>query len=119
MTQFKVNPRLCRGSPRFDPRLRGGQALCDGRPINISLPLNSTQTVVLRGHVAALESWITQTQRHYAPRRLVLAIPHDAQNLPDTLVQRVLRGAATAYVCAGHTCSAPITELAELETALA
>ncbi len=47
---------------------------------------------------------------HYAPSRLVIAIPDDAAALPGVLAERVARGTVTAYRCAGLSCSAPITE---------
>ena len=56
--------------------------------------------------------------RQYHPHRVLLAIPADAENLPGILADRTSRNGVTAYVCAGHACSAPVTELAEFESAL-
>ncbi len=76
------------------------------------------QTVVLRGTQVAMQPWIVRCQQRYAPRRVLLAIPDSATTLPGVLAQRVAKNAVTAYVCTGHTCSAPIAARAELDEAL-
>ena len=50
----------------------------------------------------------------YAPRRLVLAIPADASDLPPALKNKAPKGEAIAYICRGTTCSAPIDSLSAL-----
>jgi len=80
--------------------------------------LRPTQTIVLRGAPAAMSSWITRCTETYAPRRLTLAIPDSARELPGVLAQRTPRDRVTAYVCSGRTCSAPITSDADLASAL-
>lgn len=77
------------------------------------------QTIVLRGDPQALEAWQARCQQAYAPRRLTFAIPSEAGSLPGLLAERAPRQEAVAYVCEGHQCSAPISELSELEAALA
>jgi uncharacterized protein YyaL (SSP411 family) len=81
--------------------------------------LHPTQTIVLRGKTDALPAWQAYCARDYAPRRLTIAIPYDAGDLPGVLAQRAAKDGVTAYVCSGHACSAPVTELAVLEAALA
>ncbi len=76
------------------------------------------QTVVLRGTPEAMKPWQLHATRHYRPHRLVVAIPGEAENLPGVLAERATRNGVTAYVCAGHACSAPVTDLAEFESAL-
>ena len=76
------------------------------------------RTVVLRGTPEAMRSWQTAAGRHYHPHRVLLAIPTDTENLPGILAERTARSGVTAYVCAGHACSAPVTELSEFESAL-
>jgi len=61
----------------------------------------------------------SECQKDYAPQRLCFAIPTEANNLPGILAERKPQGAAVAYLCTGYQCSAPITSLAELTTALA
>jgi len=81
--------------------------------------LHPTQTVVLRGNTEALRAWQARCTQHYAPRRLTLAIPEQAKELPGILAQRTSKEGVTAYVCAGLACEAPVTELARLDEALA
>ena len=50
------------------------------------------------------------TNRSYAPRRQSFAIPLDAEPLPAMLALRKPLAPVTAYVCAGHSCLAPLTE---------
>ena len=76
--------------------------------------LNPPEVVILRGEPAAIEGWRRELARTFAPRRLVLAIPTDAPGLPRSLVDKVPRGEAVAYVCRGSTCSAPLESLAAL-----
>jgi len=80
--------------------------------------LHPTQTIVLRGRPEALQPWLERCTCDYAPRRLTLAIPDAAHNLPGTLAQHASRGDVTAYLCSGHACSAPVTTLAGLDSAL-
>ncbi|MHB1140288.1 MAG: thioredoxin domain-containing protein [Sulfuricaulis sp.] len=76
------------------------------------------QTVILRGAPAAMQPWQAVAGRLYHPHRLVLAIPGDVAGLPGILAERTTRNGVTAYICTGHTCSAPVTDLAEFEAAL-
>ena len=71
--------------------------------------LDPPEIVVIRGEPDALESWRARATAGYAPRRLVIAIPDDATDLPVLLAERAPRGDAVAYVCEGHVCGAPIT----------
>ena len=80
--------------------------------------LHPTQTIVLRGNCAALPAWQARCTQHYAPRRLTLAIPENAKDLPGILAQRTVKDGVIAYICAGHACEAPITSLDALEAAL-
>ncbi len=77
------------------------------------------QSVVIRGKAQAMEPWRERCARPYAPRRLTLAIPADAPNLPGQLAQRTPMDGVVAYVCMGTQCSAPITRLEDLEAVLA
>jgi hypothetical protein len=71
------------------------------------------QTVIIRGNGSRLREWHAVAARPYAPRRLTLAIPDDAGNLPAQLQQRRPEGDAVAYLCSGLSCGAPLRELAE------
>jgi uncharacterized protein len=76
--------------------------------------LRPPQIVILRGEPQALTAWQRELARSYAPRRLVLAIPATATNLPPALADKRPRGEAVAYVCQGSSCSAPVESLAAL-----
>jgi uncharacterized protein len=76
--------------------------------------LTPPEIIILRGVPAEIEQWSRDLARIYAPRRIVLAIPADAPNLPDSLKDKPPRGSAVAYICRGTTCSAPITDLSTL-----
>ena len=80
--------------------------------------LHPTQTIVLRGEVVALQPWLARCAQRYAPRRLTLAIPDNAKELPGMLAQRTAKAGVTAYVCTGHACEAPVTDDAEFDRLL-
>jgi len=71
------------------------------------------QTVIIRGTDTALREWLEPAARAYAPRRITLAIPNDASELPAQLQQRKPAGDAVAYICSGLACGAPLLERAE------
>jgi uncharacterized protein YyaL (SSP411 family) len=76
--------------------------------------LDPPEAVILRGEPRIIETWRRELARLYAPRRLVLAIPADAPDLPPALAGKAPRGEATAYVCRGSLCLEPVDSLAEL-----
>jgi hypothetical protein len=76
--------------------------------------IHPTEIVILRGDSGALESWQRELAKAYAPRRLVLAIPADARDLPPALDDKSPRATTIAYVCRGTTCSAPLHSLGAL-----
>src|SRR6185437_12416526 len=69
--------------------------------------LDPTEIVILRGQASEIESWRAELAHLYAPRRLTLAIPNDAAELPDALAAKAPAGSAVAYLCRGMVCSAP------------
>ena len=80
--------------------------------------LDPPQTVVLRGTPEAMQPWQALAGHDYRPHRLVFAIPDDAKNFPGVLAERKAVNGITAYVCAGHACQAPVTNLADFESSL-
>ncbi|HEU5443491.1 MAG TPA: thioredoxin domain-containing protein, partial [Steroidobacteraceae bacterium] len=80
--------------------------------------LHPPEIVVLRGERAMIETWRRELARLYSPRRMVLAVPADATDLPAALAEKTPRGAAVAYVCRGNVCGEPIASLPELTDAL-
>ncbi len=78
------------------------------------------QIVILRGEGRALEEWRDTLARAYRPNTLAIALGRDAGKLPPALDKPRPAGAGvTAWVCRGTSCLPPVTDLAELERALA
>ena len=76
------------------------------------------ETIILRGDPQVLRNWQQACQQVFAPRRLVLAIPDNAQSLPGMLNQYKNTQTVTAYICRGQQCSAPLTSLEQFNKAL-
>ena len=81
--------------------------------------LSPPQTVVLRGSPEAMKPWQAAAGGNYHPHRLVLVIPDDEKNLPGILAERNVTHGVAAYVCTGHTCAAPVTDLTDFKAMLA
>ena len=81
--------------------------------------LEPPEIVVIRAEPGELEPWRARATAGYAPRRVVVAIPNDASNLPALLAERAPRGSPVVYVCEGHVCDAPITGFDAFHTRLA
>ena len=80
--------------------------------------LNPPETLILRGEKSEITAWARELHKLYAPRRMVLAVPGDAPDLPPALAQKSSRSSSVAYVCHGSTCSAPIDSLGGLVSRL-
>ena len=80
--------------------------------------LDPPPIVLLRGPAAAIESWRTQLDAVFAPRRYTLAVPDDMSALPAAIAAKPAGEAALAYICHGTVCSAAINSLAGLIKAL-
>ncbi len=80
--------------------------------------LEPPRTIVLRGEGDALREWQLLCARPYAPGRIVLAIPSSEKDVPGLLAERKARDGMTAYICAGMTCQAPVSNLPELRMLL-
>jgi uncharacterized protein YyaL (SSP411 family) len=75
--------------------------------------------VILRGRQDELDTWRSELDKVYEPRRLLLAIPAEADDLPAGIAEkRPLAAGTVAYLCRGTTCSAPLTTLGSLIRAL-
>ncbi|HTV79660.1 MAG TPA: thioredoxin domain-containing protein [Steroidobacteraceae bacterium] len=80
--------------------------------------LEPPQIIIVRGAPAQVEEWRGQLARLYAPRRLVLPVPNDLEDLPAALAEKPGHPQAVAYVCSGSTCGPPVTSLAQLIVSL-
>ncbi len=75
--------------------------------------------VVLRGAEDDLASWTGEIDKLFDPKRMVVAIPGSARDLPSGLADKSSPTSGTvAYICRGMTCSAPVRSLRELLGAL-
>ena len=80
--------------------------------------LHPPEIIILRGEEPAIDAWQRELAALYAPRRLVLAVPQDAAQLPPALADKPAHGEAVAYICRGSVCSAPVESLEALLSAL-
>jgi uncharacterized protein len=80
--------------------------------------IHPPQIIIIRGEATHIEEWRSQLARLYAPRRMVLAVPNDLQDLPAALADKPTHPQAVAYVCSGSTCGPPVTTLAQLIVSL-
>ena len=80
--------------------------------------LNPPQSIVLRGAEPNLTVWHARAHQFYSPRRLSFSIPADVDDLPGLLAERKPLTSMVAYVCEGHHCDAPITDLTSFENTL-
>ncbi len=72
--------------------------------------LKEPEIVVIRGPDEEIQRWSASAATLYAPRRLVFAIPEDAENLPGALSDRAaVDGETVAYRCLGSHCELPVT----------
>jgi len=72
--------------------------------------LTPTRVVVLRGTRDALAPWQRALAPEYRPDVMVLAVPADANDLPQTLAKPLGQG-VNAFVCQGVTCLEPVSKL--------
>ena len=68
------------------------------------------EIVVIRGQADEIARWRDSAAKVYAPRRLVFAIPADADALPGALADRApVDDGTVAYRCLGTHCEMPVT----------
>ena len=80
--------------------------------------LDPPQSIVMRGPNPHLSMWHARAHQFYSPRRLSFAIPSEVDDLPGLLAARKPDSGVVAYVCEGHHCDAPISDLTTFEKAL-
>lgn len=86
---------------------------CAALLVALEEQLEPLDIVIIRGEAAEADAWRDALHRIYAPRRLVLSIPNNAQ-LPEGLAVKAAASHTIAYVCRGTTCSPPAKSLAAL-----
>jgi uncharacterized protein len=72
-----------------------------------------TRTVILRGPEGEVDRWRGELARRYAPQTMVIAIGTAAGELPPVLAKPASER-ASAWVCEGTSCLAPIDRLEDL-----
>ena len=78
------------------------------------------EIVIIRGDSQEIGNWRDASAKLYAPRRLVFAIPADAEALPGALADRAaVDGETVAYRCRGTHCELPVTSWEALAANLA
>jgi uncharacterized protein YyaL (SSP411 family) len=77
------------------------------------------QILIIRGDAAQAGEWGADLAAMYAPTRMIFAIPRDAAGLPRALEEKRATPVTVAYICTGTTCSAPLTDYAEIVRELA
>ena len=81
--------------------------------------LHHPEIVIIRGTPGEAARWRAELAAAYAPRRLVFAIPADANDLPGSLASRRPSHVGTvAYRCIGSECSLPATSRGQLRELL-
>ena len=92
----------------------------EGKPVSrSSFTVLPVETLIIRGEGEALEDWRETTQSIYAPRRMVFAIPSDAEDLPEGIRGKAAKKETVAYQCVGMQCSAPLESIQALLSTIA
>jgi uncharacterized protein YyaL (SSP411 family) len=78
--------------------------------------LDPAELLILRAGPQRLAEWQRRLGAEYLPRRLVFAIPPEAE-LPAALAEKVPREEGVIYLCRGTRCEAPVAGPDELEAA--
>jgi len=78
--------------------------------------LYAPQIIIIRGSESTLPAWQQRCNQTYAPRRICLAIPDEADDLPGSLDEKKnITEGVIAYVCSGAHCQEPVNTLKALE----
>ena len=73
--------------------------------------LKPPRSIIIRGNEASMKTWQNKCRQLSSPFGSTLCIPKSKQSLPDSLsIYKPLEN-TVAYICEGHQCSAPITQL--------
>ncbi len=81
--------------------------------------LQGTEIVIIRADELTGQQWANAAAHLYAPRRLIIPIASDQQNLPAAIAEKIsVNGKPTAYICRGPQCSLPVTSFDALASAL-
>jgi len=73
--------------------------------------LQPPRSIIIRGDEATMKPWQNQCRELSSPFGSTICIPKSEQSLPVFILQRKALGNTVAYICEGHQCSAPVTQL--------
>ena len=76
------------------------------------------EIVILRGGADEVRRWAWALGAVYTPKRLIFAIPDDAEALPEALAVRKPAAQTIAYICRGTACTPPLTSLDDIAAEL-
>jgi uncharacterized protein len=76
--------------------------------------LQPPEIVIVRGENGEVVAWRDELAKMYSPRRLVFAVPADADDLPAPIADKKPLAETAAYICRGMTCSEPVRSLSGL-----
>jgi uncharacterized protein YyaL (SSP411 family) len=76
------------------------------------------QQVILRGERQLLTRWRERILPRLKPDQSAYFVADDLSNLPEEIAQKTSEAAASAWVCEGFSCRAPIDDIDELLTEL-
>jgi uncharacterized protein YyaL (SSP411 family) len=99
----------------WNPLLQQGPYAHTGLLLALEEYLYPVQMLIIRGTQAELENEWQAVNLGYTPRRLVFAIPADAEPLAGLLAERKPADGGIAYLCEGTQCLPPITSVVELK----
>jgi len=80
--------------------------------------LHPPRHIILRADPPTLTAWQQHCRDNTGVRTRIYAIPSQAEELPEGLAERAVQGSATAYICEGFQCLAPIKDLESLTSYL-
>lgn len=80
--------------------------------------LNPAPLIILRGDGDEITRWKNEARKQYSPQQLCFAITDNASNLPEALSSKKSQGDVVAYLCAGTSCSNPVTEFKTFQESL-
>lgn len=76
--------------------------------------LSPGETIIIRGPENEISQWREQADVAFHPQKQIYAIPDSETRLPGILAERKPLDGATAYICSGHQCTSPVTNIKNL-----
>ena len=116
--EFRYARAAERALRHFQPAFSEHPGACSSLLTALQEQLEPTRMLVLRGPAAEVQSWRDALAKLYLPDTMIFALGNEAAGMPEPLAKPA-SDRATAWLCEGATCLAPISGLDELRAALA